>query len=105
MEIRLLSSLEKVFRDKEPSAPTHGSVSALRGERVSFQIACYMEDQNHLSIAAQAQTALDVPVELYEVETVPVTLPAYIRRDADYLRVTPGLYPDLLMPHRVNLPL
>ena len=105
MEIRLLSSLEKVFRDKEPSAPTHGSVSALRGERVSFQIACYMEDQNHLSIAAQAQTALDVPVELYEVETVPVTLPAYIRRDADYLRVTPGLYPDLLMPHKGRLTL
>ena len=105
MEIRLLSSLEKVFRDEKPSAPTHSRVSALRGERVSFQIACYMEGQNHLSIAAQAQTALGIPVELYEVESVPVTLPAYARRDADYLRATPGLYPDLLMPHKGRLTL
>lgn len=99
MEIRVLSSLEKVFRDEKPSAPTHSSVSALRGERVSFQIACCMDGQNHMPISAQARTTPDIPVEVYEVETVPVTLPAYVRRDADYLRVTPGLYPDLLMPH------
>ena len=73
--VRTLSSLEKVFPDEELTAEETASLAALRGERVSFQIACRALDEERVVLRAHAQCALSVPVELYEVGLVPVTLP------------------------------
>lgn len=101
--VRTLSSLEKVFADEELTAEETASLAALRGERVSFQIACRALDEERVVLRAHAQCALSVPVELYEVGLVPVTLPCYRNPDGNYLRTTPGLYPDPLYPHREEM--
>ena len=101
--VRTLSSLEKVFPDEELTAEETASLAALRGERVSFQIACRALDEERVVLRAHAQCALSVPVELYEVGLVPVTLPCYRNPDGNYLRTTPGLYPDPLYPHREEM--
>ena len=103
VELRLISSLEKVFWDEELRAPLCAGITALRGERVSFQAACRLTDEEWADIAARVEAPL--PAEIYEVGVVPVTLPAYSLRDKAYLRTTPGLYPDPLYPHRGELSL
>ncbi len=100
IEIRPLSSLEKVFSDEELTAVPCSSVSALRGERVSFQIACRASGEERVFVRAQAKASFEAPVTFYEVGQVPVTYPCYSYSDDKYLRKTPGLYPDPLMPHQ-----
>lgn len=97
MEIRLFSSLEKIFWDEEPQVAETYRLSALRGERVSFQVACCV-DVNHVQTAVEASCSLGTPA-VYEVGQVPVTFPTYTTHDSDYLRTVPGLYPDPLYPH------
>lgn len=46
--VRTLSSLEKVFPDEELTAEETASLAALRGERVSFQIACRALDEERV---------------------------------------------------------
>lgn len=99
IEIRCLSSLEKVFADEELCAAPCPRVTALRGERVSFQIACRTPDEERVFVRAVARTALGAPIELYDVGQVPVTYPCFVNNDDNYLRKTPGLYPDPLFPH------
>ncbi len=103
LELRLISSLEKVFWDEELRAPMCAGITALRGERVSFQAACRLTGEERADIAARVEAPL--PAEIYEVGVVPVTLAAYSLRDGEYLRTTPGLYPDPLYPHRGELSL
>lgn len=98
VEIRLLSSLEKVFWDEVLQAAETRCMTALRGERVSFQVACCVQ-ADHIQAAAEATCPIGTP-EIYEVGQVPVTFPAYAAHDDGYLRTAPGLYPDALYPHK-----
>ncbi len=96
-EMKLLSSLAKVFQDETPVyLPECLKLSALWGETVSFQ-AAYTGD-------CVARECLDVrvvsPIERYvrvrTVEQVPVGRAVNELVDDNYLRTSPGLYPDLL---------
>ena len=95
--MKLLSSLAKVFQDETPVyLPECLKLSALWGETVSFQ-AAYTGD-------CVARECLDVrvvsPIERYvrvrTVEQVPVGRAVNELVDDNYLRTSPGLYPDLL---------
>ena len=99
----LISSLDKVFLDTKLSTlePLR-SANVYRGSTLSFQIAMTETacDAAHrrfvgLSFEGIEQSALT----LRTVEMIPSYMPAYpTRYDTEYVRTTPGLYPDLLQP-------
>ena len=98
--VKSISSLEKVFLDEELKASEYRQGSALRGERFSFQIACGLVGEERVKVSAQIQCPLNADIELFEVGQVPVTFPAFSNHDKDYLRSTPGLFPDPLYLHK-----
>lgn len=96
-EMKLLSSLEKVFQDEEPVyRPECLMLSALWGETVSFQVAytgnAFMRERLSLRICSDIADH----IRARTVEQVPVGRATNGIVDDNYLRTTPGLYPDLL---------
>ena len=94
MQIRIISPLEKIFDDvAELQAPAFKSTAVARGEICSFQIAVKEDGDERGYIRVVCESALNVRIRT--VDSVPVHLAADTPDD-DYLRTTPGLYPDLL---------
>ena len=93
IDVKVAGSLEKIFPDSDWNGPELRSDVAARGEVYSFQVAVrFRETDNHyLRVALESE--LNAQIRL--VEAVPVHLAAN-RPDDDFLRTTPGLYPDLL---------
>ena len=70
LETRLVSSLEKIFPDESLDALSLNSITALRGEMVSFQIALKCEAE----LSQWARVTVQSPwpgVHLRRVEVVP----------------------------------
>ena len=93
LQCKMLSSLTKVFADQEPVGEKY-PLSILRGETASCQVAVRSFGTIHVTAAAPGfrvtvREACQVPVGF----ACPVDI-----QDDDYLRKTPGLYPDLLQP-------
>lgn len=102
MRLKTVSSLEKVFPDLVfGDIPETTRVSALRGERVSFQAAFTPSDnikRNELCTVGVSGDLKDY-VRVRKVRSVPVEYPTYAdRTDDNYLRTSPGIYPDVLVP-------
>ena len=92
-QCKMISSLTKVFLDQEP-VEEKLDVSILRGETASFQVAVLAYGDVWVTAAAPG-----LKVTVREVEPVPVRYPCLPGlEDDNYLRKTPGLYPDLLTP-------
>ncbi|MCI8389047.1 MAG: DUF4091 domain-containing protein [Clostridiales bacterium] len=107
---KIIPSIEKCFLDESIlSKPQLSEISMLRNERLSFQFAYIYDDVNlghkqHSSLVVESPIADYIKIAL--IESVPVALPAYPHAfDDNYLRTTPGLYPDLLIPFDTKLPL
>lgn len=107
MRVKLLSSLEKCFMDENvvnKRALTE-KISFLKNEIYSFQI-CYDRDEivdAKVIVGLKMDSPLADAIRVYKVKSIPSQLPVYRNRyDDDYLRTTPGLYPDLLEPIREN---
>lgn len=93
----LLSSLNKVFADEEPLFfPECCRLSGLYGETVSFQAACSFTGNEKEILRVDISSALKKYIRIRQVISVPSAYPAHVKRDSNYLRYTPGLYPDLL---------
>ena len=101
---KMVSSMEKCFPESRPSRfPEYTSCTALRGMQVSYQI-FYMESD--LSKAPKEfyrpilSGSLAPYATLRSVEYIPSLMPVYPRSESDtgFLKTTPGLYPDLLLP-------
>lgn len=99
----LISSLDKVFLDtKLNTLEPLRAASTYRNSTFSFQIAmtetaCDAPHRRFVGISLDGieQSA----VTLRTVELIPSYMPAYpTRYDSEYVRTTPGLYPDLLQP-------
>ena len=97
MEIRWISSLEKVFSDEPLTAPAQTEATALRGERFNVQCATYYSGDDKLAVDVSVDTDFPGEVKLYRVEYVPAMLPAYPWSDDNFLRKTPGVFPDPLV--------
>lgn len=100
-QVKLLSSLDKVFPDQIPvEKPECNKLTALRGETVSFQVAfCgsgFMDRQLYIALESEISDS----IRIRTVECVPVRKAVNDRIDDNYLRCKPGMYPDLLR----NLP-
>lgn len=100
---KIVSSLENCFLDSsfESFAPM-GKITALRNERFSFQYVCLLEGNEEpfrRTLTPKIEGELAAFATLREVRSVPVTMPVIpgVQND-NYLRTTPGLYPDILYP-------
>ena len=99
----LIPSIEKVFLDTKMSTlePLR-SANVYRGSDFSFQIALTETtcDAAHRRFVGLSFDGIDQSaVTLRTVELIPSYMPEYpTRYDTEYVRTTPGLYPDLLQP-------
>ena len=104
LKIKTLSECEKCFLDEDISQKAeYKKASMLLGERFSFQIALQDDGLDAGMVKRQTKMTVESPVKdllcFRRVEQVPVRVPiAPGTNDPDFLRNTPGLYPDLLMP-------
>ena len=103
---RITSSMEKCFLDSSiADYPELSHLSALKNERVSFQL-LYTDDTVDAAIPYRASSynlqieGIDKSLFLVRrVESVPVTVPSLNEGgDGNFLRTAPGLYPDPLLP-------
>ncbi|MCQ2431506.1 MAG: DUF4091 domain-containing protein [Clostridia bacterium] len=103
---KLISGLEKCFLDEkieDKFALDHDTM--LKNERYTFQVA-YTEDAPAWARSI-SYVKIESPIADYVhvscVEPIPVRFPVYKDQPAEaydnYLRTTPGLYPDLLRPY------
>ena len=107
LKTRLTSSLEKVFIDDSIDAfPTVCSHRALMKERFSVQL-LYVDEGPDYQLPPRPLVTLTLGGTLKncttvrDVRNVPVDRPVHPERhDGQYLRKTPGIYPDLLTPLR-----
>lgn len=103
---KVLGPLTKVFADEEPTyLPECAKFSGLWGETVSFQFAYIGDTPRRQSVNVRLRTAFELEghVRLRSVLDVPVGRATNGMVDDNYLRTTPGMYPDLLreIPDRV----
>ena len=96
LQMKIISSLEKVFPDEALKAQEKTVFSGFSNECISFQLAFCGDDTTHrAALSVRAESALDC-LRIRSVRTVPVRLATLADADDNYLRKTPGLYPDLL---------
>jgi hypothetical protein len=110
IKAKLVSSLEKAFVDQNiDDFSALDYISALKGERLSLQL-LYTYDSSDgpamwepKRLAVRPAGRLSEFASLRQVVSVPVQKPTYsMGFDDNYLRTTPGLYPDLLRPLYYN---
>lgn len=104
LKFKLVSSLEKAFLDdKIDSFDTLTHISALKGETVSLQLLATYEPTEtdfwniYCDVSLSGKLAEYAKVRF--VRHIPVSKPnvhGYGQHPEDYLRTTPGLYPDML---------
>lgn len=102
-EFILTDSLEKVFPGRRPKRRLCKTISALGGERISLQLAYYMEydgcELNEQEITVTFDSAVADRIRMRRVDLVPAALAAYREQlDDNYLFTDPCLCPDLLTP-------
>lgn len=95
--VKKLSSLAKVFIDEEPKGSlTKGQV--FKNEKFSFQLAFFVDDVFVLDDCFLKAEFNCPALSVFLVQNVPCSMPCYHDADKDYLRRTPGLFPDILQP-------
>ncbi len=104
MEVRIISSLEKVFPNAPLSAKPYTSGSMLQNERYSFQAACYSKEPTEITavLTVKADNAILPYLSVREVGMVPVTYPCPEDVDDNIISNQPGFYPDTLLPLKEN---
>lgn len=100
-ELKLLSSLEKVFFDKFAELPEYTSGSMLKNEIYSFQLAGWGEDDNcwlqKLDCQIRVESELAPYIQIKRIDYVPSIIPGYVGvMDENYITYEPGLFPDPL---------
>lgn len=95
------SSLEKVFPDAVQFAPSFSAASALRGERISYQLVLKREGWGLQKHSWTLNAPPPVSAQVYQVGCEPCGLaayPSYEMHDSDYLSLKGGIFPDILQP-------
>lgn len=106
LKLKLINSLEKVFLDTEPvERPEDGIFSGFRNEVISFQVAYTLVSDTRDYVEVEIVSPIKDWVRVRSVKHVPVRFPTFTDSTDNYLRTTPGLYPDLLSdikPHSLR---
>lgn len=101
LEIRPISSMDKVLHEPLLNAQPMIAATALKGEVFSFQFAVKNRTPWEggwspiLPVTAGITLESKLPAQLREVRTVPVDIPCFAA-DVALMGTKPGLYPDLL---------
>lgn len=103
LEVRPISSMDKVLLEPSLNAQPLTAATALKGEVFSFQFAVKnatpWHDENAwspvLPVTAGLSLESKLPAQLREVRSVPVDIPCFTK-DTCLMREKPGYYPDLL---------
>ena len=112
VKFKAISALEKCFYDDDFDKFSELSeISMLKNEQLSFQLAFIQtEHKNQIFADYKINGALSDYINVRETVCVPCAKPVnYLNNDYDenYLRTTPGLYPDLIKnlghQNRVNV--
>lgn len=103
IDVKQFSSLEKIFADEAPAANEFSSALCLKGEKFNYQLSCFVdfdgkEWTNFANVHLCINSDLKNNLNLYSVNNVPVRVPAWNGNDDYFIKKTPGLYPDLLLP-------
>ena len=106
MRARIISSLEKCFLDETVlSKPELTEITMLKNERYSFQVCFDIAEalgdtyRSKDIVYFRIESALKDYIRLYRVQNIPSEMPVIPNEyDSNYLRLEPGLYPDLLQP-------
>lgn len=97
------SSLEKVFLKKLPAQEEIESMSALKGDEISYQIAYTLSETSNEFFDITVDSEIKEYVTVRLVGNVPSELPAYEHDyDDDYITIEPGMFPDVLYPIENN---
>ncbi|MBR5112181.1 MAG: DUF4091 domain-containing protein [Clostridia bacterium] len=99
MIIKLLSSLEKVFSDKEPVCEERSAYSMFRNERLSFQLAFRADEDGEVKALVDEKYAPYISV--FAVGDEPVVKAADESADDFFISKEPGNYPDILFPGNI----
>lgn len=99
IEIKVLSSLEKVFLNSHEQWQEISVGNMLKSEKFSFQIAVKLKSSVYGKIKAdiRIESKLEKYIKIKEVKSVPSEMPAFSDFDDNYLTTQPGLFPDLLV--------
>ena len=97
LKTAVLSSLHRVFPEACPEDAAVNSLSALKNEPLSFQIA--YKDTRKGAHAVNLRIESELPVSLYAVQGVPVLHTDVAGMETE---AAVGIYPDLLIPKKVN---
>ena len=99
--LKLISSLQKVFFDQEPNELSEGYVlSGFQNEVLSFQAAYIAKNPDmhyRKFINIKVSSPIPASIRTRRVVHVPVGLATFHDADENYLSKKPGLYPDLLV--------
>lgn len=106
LQTKIISSQQKAFIDDSIEAyPRLQNISVLQGEKLSFQLLYvdtgkeYLPIRPYCTLGIKGELASGARVR--DVRNVPVDRPVHPdRHDENYLRTTPGIYPDILTPLR-----
>ncbi len=102
VKTKIVSSMEKCFIDEQITDKKElKSLSVLRGESFAFQLA-YTSTDKPVAMRLQMDGDIAKYLTVREVGSVYVSIAAPEDSDDNYLRKTPGLYPDLLSPLGYN---
>lgn len=96
IEVKTLSSLEKVFPCGEISAKEYTEFSCLKGEIFSYQTAYRITGIDRIAAKVEIKSPLSEYIKVYTVNNVPMGKPAYPTSDDYYLTKDVCLVPDLL---------
>lgn len=99
LEIITLSSLEKVFLEKNLSASeVLKSGSMFKNEIYSFQVAYKLHSNGHRRVPCKVEIESELTdfIQVNTVGLVPSEFPCHPDADENYLRKEPGLFPDPL---------
>ena len=106
LDMMLLSPLSKVFADQRPGgALGEKGIQGFLNETQSFQIALHTSEPRGAAIHIQLESPLKEAITVRRVRLVPVEIATFMDADDNYLRKTPGMYPDLLVPAGEEIPL
>ncbi len=96
INIKVLSSLAKVFSDTEPISTEYKEFSMLKNEKLSFQIA--FSSDSDIGVSVSIDSEISSCINKYLVSEVPVTLASFPDTDDFFIKKDAGLYPDILNP-------
>ncbi len=98
LTIKAYSSLEKIKRNDTLILPETREFSAVRGERISFQLAVKTDDPVRLQAKATLTSPLADHVQIFREREVYCDTPSTGHIEEDYILTEPGFLPDVLVP-------